>query len=227
MRCAIIDDDELSRTVLSRYIETHDSLHLVFTAASGVEAARELRNHSVDLLYLDVEMPEITGLDLIRALDSPPLVILVTGNAEYAVEAFELDVVHFLVKPVEYADFLRATARARRRIASALSRGPNRHFFAPIDGRLTQVDLTEVLRFEAQDDVVVMHTTRRSHRLPTTMKALEERLPPDAFVRVHRSHIVRIDRIVDIEETNLVIGREVIPISGNRRRALTSRVNRL
>jgi two-component system, LytTR family, response regulator LytT len=92
---------------------------------------------------------------------------------------------------------------------------------------LTQIDLTEVLRFEAQDDVVVMHTTRRSHRLPTTMKALEERLPPDAFVRVHRSHIVRIDRIVDIEETNLVIGREVIPISGNRRRALTSRVNRL
>jgi two-component system, LytTR family, response regulator len=227
MRCAIVDDDEVSRTVLRRYIETHEDLELVFTAASGLEAARELRSHSVELLYLDVEMPEITGLDLIKALESPPQVILVTGNSEYAVEAFQLDVVHFLVKPVDYADFLRATARAQNRIVSARSRQPNRHFFTLIDGRLTQIDLTEVLRFEAQDDVVIMHTTQRSHRLQTTMKALEERLPPDAFIRVHRSHIVRIDRIVDIEETNLVIGREVIPISGSRRRALTSRLNRL
>jgi DNA-binding LytR/AlgR family response regulator len=227
MRCAIVDDDEISRAVLTRYVQNHGNLDLVFTAASGVEALRELQSQPVDLLFLDVEMPEITGLDLVRVLDSKPQVILVTGNPEYAAEAFQLDVADYLVKPVDYAHFLRATARSERRLAQSAASPSARHFFVPVEGRLTQVDLSEVLRFEAQDDTVVMHTSTRALRLLTTMKSLEDRLPAEDFVRVHRSHIVRIDRIVDIEEGNLVVGREVIPISASRRRILLSRLNRL
>jgi len=228
MRCAIIDDDILSRAILTRFVvENRGSLELVFTASSGVEALRKLEEHPVDLLFLDVEMPEISGLELIRALDSKPQVVLVTGSGEYAAEAFQLEVTDYLVKPFAYADFVRAAALSERRFADSTSRPSVRHLFVPVEGRLTRVDLAKVLRFEAQDDWVVMHTDDQSIRISTTMKSLGDRLPAEEFVRVHRSHIVRIDRIVDIEEGNLVVGREVIPISASRRGTLMSRLNRL
>jgi two-component system, LytTR family, response regulator len=229
MRCAVVDDDNVSRTVLERYVRQHGDLELVASCASAVEAARVLRHTPVDLLYLDVEMPEMSGLDLLRSLEVRPAVILVTGNQEYAVQAFELEVTDFLVKPVDYPQFLRATERARRRLAAPIPvpAPTDRQIFVRFDGRLTKLALDTVLRVEAKGDTVLVHTAKRVYPVTATMKAVESSLPAADFVRVHRSHIVRLDQIVDIEENNLVIGRDVIPISASYRPGLLRRLRTL
>jgi DNA-binding LytR/AlgR family response regulator len=227
MRCMIVDDDDLSRAVLEQYVRQHGELDLVASCSSAVEAARLLRHEPVDLLYLDVEMPQMTGLDLIRTLDPRPQVILVTGKATYAAEAFELEVTDYLVKPIEYPQFLRATLRAQRRHAGPAGTASDRHIFVRYDGRLTKLDLHDVLRVEAKGDTVMVHTVKRVYQVTATMKAIENSLPAQDFARVHRSHIVRIDQIVDIEEANLVVGRDIVPVSASYRPALMRRLRTL
>ena len=227
MRCAIVDDDDVSRAVLKKYVNQHGDLELVITCASAVEAVRELRQTEVDLMYLDVEMPEMTGLELMRSLDKCPQVILVTSKEGYALEAIELEVTDYLVKPIEYSQFLKATARAQRRHAQPPAPISDKHIFVRYDGRLTKLDLQDVVRIEAKGDAIMVHTTKTVYQVSATMKAIEASLPEADFVRVHRSHIVRIDRIVDIEETNLVIGRDVIPVSASHRAGLLRRLRTL
>jgi DNA-binding LytR/AlgR family response regulator len=228
IRCVIVDDDEVSRAVLERFVREHGDLELTATCASAVEAVRVLRGNPVDLLYLDVEMPEMSGLDLVRALEPRPEVILVTGNQAHAVEAFRLEVTDFLVNPIDYPSFLRATERACRRAPPPADPViSTQHLFVRFDGRLTKLDLRDVIRVEARGDNVRLHTAARVYEVTSTMKAIEAALPSSDFVRVHRSHIVRIDRIVDIEETNLVIGRDVVPVSASYRPVLLSRLRTL
>jgi len=142
MRCAIIDDDEIARTVLKRFIQHHGGLDLAFTSRSGAEARGDLRNTRVDLIFLDVEMPGISGLELLRSLEVRPEVILTTGNPGYAVEAFQLEVVDYLVKPIAFDRFLQATSRVARRLAQAAPPHSVRHIFGTVDGRLTRIDLS-------------------------------------------------------------------------------------
>jgi len=227
MRCGIVDDDDVSRAVLQRYVKQHGEIELAVVCSSAVEAARLLRSENVDLLYLDVEMPEMTGLELIRSLDVRPEIILVTGKEGYAIEAFALEVTDYLVKPIEYPQFLRATNRALKRLERTPAPISDRHLFVRLDGRLTKLDLQEVVRVEAKGDTVLVHTPKRAFQVTATMKAIERSLPEGEFVRVHRSHIVRIDQIVDIEETNLVLGRDVIPISASYRPGLLRRLRTL
>jgi DNA-binding LytR/AlgR family response regulator len=226
IRCMIVDDDELSRVLLQRFVRQHGGLELVASCGSAVEAARVLRDDQPQLVYLDVEMPEMSGLDLIRSVESRPEVILVTGTESYALEAFELEVTDYLVKPVSYAHFLRATTRALRRLDRPAAAAGD-HLFLRFEGRLTKVDLDDVVRVEAERDSVLFHTAKQVYRVTATMKAIEETLPDADFVRVHRSHIVRIDRIIDIEEGNLVVGRDVIPVSASYRPGLLGRLRTL
>jgi DNA-binding LytR/AlgR family response regulator len=226
IRCLIVDDDEISRVLLQRYVQQHGGLELVASCGSAIEAARVLRESRPQLVYLDVEMPEMSGLDLIRSVAVRPEIILVTGSESYALQAFELEVTDYLVKPVSYADFLRATTRALRRLESPAPAAGD-HLFVRFEGRLTKVDLADVLRVEAEGDTILIHTPKQVYRVTSTMKAIEGSLPDSDFVRVHRSHIVRIDRIVDIEEGNLVVGRDVVPVSASYRPNLLGRLRTL
>jgi DNA-binding LytR/AlgR family response regulator len=228
VRCMVVDDDAVSSAVLQRYILQHGDLALVASCSSAIEAERVLRSTPVDLLYLDVEMPEMTGLELVRALTVRPEIVLVTGKESYAAEAYSLEVADYLVKPIEYSAFLRATARVQKRLESTQpAKRASGFIFVRSGGRLTRLDLTEVLRVEAKGDAVLVHTPKKAYQVTATMKAVEASLPDSDFVRVHRSHIVRIDQIVDIEETNLVVGREVIPISASYRPALLRQLRTL
>jgi len=209
-------------------VREYGELELVASCCSALEAVRVLRTHAVDLLYLDVEMPDMTGFELVRSMKAKPEVILVTGNQAYAVGAFELEVTDFLVKPIEYSSFLRATERARRHAGSTdAPTVSERNIFVRFEGRLTKVDIPDIIRVEAQGDSVQLHTSAHVYKVTATMKSVEAALPAAEFVRVHRSHIVRIARIVDIEESNLVIGRDVIPVSASYRPVLLSRLRTL
>ncbi len=228
MRCVVVDDDEVCRLLLMHYIEQHEGLSLVASCASAVEAANVLRREGVDLLFLDIEMPGMSGLELLRTLPERPQVVLVTGKEGYALEAFDLEVTDYLLKPAGHAAFLRAVARAERRLARAPGRaGSDRHLFVRQEGRLVKLDLAQVRRIEAKGDYVFIHTANGSRLVHSTMKALEAKLPPDDFVRVHRSHIVRVDQIVDVDDTTVVVGRDVVPLSEAGRAELLRRLRTL
>jgi DNA-binding LytR/AlgR family response regulator len=232
--CLVVDDDELCRTLLEHYIGQHDGLALAGTCASAVEAANVLAHAQIDLLFLDVEMPDMTGLEFLGSLSQRPQVVLVTSKEEYALQAFDVDVTDFLLKPVAYARFLKAVERVRERHDGpvpgedpTVASDRSGHVFIKSGSRLIRLDLDAVEWIEAQSDYMLIHTGEKEHLVHSTMKAMEEKLSSDAFARVHRSFIVRIDRIDDIEDTSLVIGRKVIPIGASYRERLLSQLKTL
>ncbi|MEM6335874.1 MAG: LytTR family DNA-binding domain-containing protein [Bacteroidota bacterium] len=225
----MVDDDAVSRTLLEEFVRRHEALVLAGSCSSGVEAANVLATDVPDVLLLDVEMPELSGIELLRSQGSgdQPAVVLVTAKQEYAVEAFEVDVDDYLVKPVSYARFLQAIERVRTRRAPEPAPASDEGLFVKTEGRLVRLDLDTVQYVEAQDDYVLIHTATARHLVHSTMKKLEAALPAEAFARVHRSYIVRLDQIADIEDHSLVIGRQVLPIGATYRPRLLARIQTL
>lgn len=232
MQCLIVDDDAMARAVVEQLVEQHDALNLVASCESAVAAANVLRRQPVDLVFLDVEMPDMTGLELAQSLAVRPQIIMVTGKEEYALDAFDVEVTDFLLKPIAPARFLKAVDRALRRHAQAAqSAAPpspdDGRVFIKVDGRLVQLDLADVRWIEAQADYMRIHTETDKYLIHGTMKSMEAKLPADEFIRVHRSYIIRIDRIRDIQESTIVIDRQVIPIGASYRERLLKRLNTL
>ena len=227
MRCLVVDDDELSRTMIEHLLAQHGGLTLVGSCESAIAAAKVLREEVVDLLFLDVEMPGMTGLELMKSMDVRPQVILVTAKEEYAIEAFDVDVTDYLLKPVTYARFLKAVQRAERQasLAEASEASQEQEYvFIKAEGRLIKVYLADIQWIAAQGDYMMVHTREHKYLMHGTMKSMEKKLPPHDFARVHRSYIVRIDQIEDIEDTTIVIQRKVIPIGGSYKDALLKRL---
>lgn len=223
LRCLVVDDDPLARLVLERYIAAEDDLMLAGSCTTALEAAAVLRDVPIDLLFLDVEMPGMTGLELLGAIERLPDVVLVTANREYAADAFEAGVTDYLVKPLTPARFLKAVARVRARLGRA-ARPADRWIFVRQERALVRLDLADVRRVEAAGDFVVIHTGKRSIRVAATMQEMTTRLPAGLFLRVHRSHIVRLDLVTDFEDNTLVVGAEVIPVGESFRAALLKRI---
>lgn len=230
IRCLVVDDDEMSRTVLEHFVGQHDALTLVGSCESAIEAVNVLRTETIDLAFLDVEMPMMSGLDLVKSLDQRPQIILVTAKQDYAIEAFDVEVTDYILKPLTYARFLKSVQRAQRNLepapAEAASEEPE-YVFIKAEGRLVKLQLDAVRWIEAQGDYVMIHTQDQKYMVHSTMKGMQNKLPSSAFARVHRSYIVRLDQIADIEDTTLVIGRQVIPIGASYRKKLLAQLNTL
>lgn len=230
LACLVVDDDTLSRNVIESYIERHDGLTLQASHDNAVDAANALQESDFDLVFLDVEMPDMSGLELLRSLSDHPQVVLVTVKEDYAVEAFNVEVTDYLVKPVRYARFLKAVERVQRRIEQTRGDGdetPEAYAFIKVDGRLVKLDLRAVQWIEAQGDYARIQAGDKSYMVHTTMKSLQKNLPSSDFARVHRSYIVRIDQIKDIEDATIVIERKVIPIGSSYKEALMDRLTTL
>lgn len=236
--CMIVDDDRMSMRILQSLIEKTDFLRLIQTFNNSIDAAKVLMEHEVDLLFLDVEMPDMTGLQLMEALEKRPQVIFTTSKEQYALNAFNLDAVDFLLKPVDnYARFLKAVNKVRNNIRKAsvqsIAQEPvNRNdqanrIFIKIDSLLVNFDLNEVLYIEAFGDYVKIYTDKKFHVVHTKLKTVEETLPKKDFVRVHRSFIVRVDKIQNIDTANLLVGNKIIPISNSYRAALFNKIQTL
>jgi DNA-binding LytR/AlgR family response regulator len=222
MRCLVVEDDSVAREIMERYVERHDALELVASCQDGIEAANMLSSESIDVLFLDVMLPEIDGLSLLRSMSHRPQVVLVSASPEYAVEAFDIEVVDYLLKPVSYARFLKAVERITRSVTTE-----DDTVFVKVEGRLVKVDLNRLKWIEAQGDYVQFHMEGKDLLVSSTMRKLSSTLPVKDFVRVHRSYIVRLDKIEDIEDTTIVIDRDVIPISASYKEELLSRLTRL
>ncbi|MEL6615718.1 MAG: LytTR family DNA-binding domain-containing protein [Bacteroidota bacterium] len=235
MTCLIVDDDPIARALLERFAAQHGGLTVAAVCESAIEATRVLRERrdageAVDLVFLDVEMPEMSGLEMAEALgDDRPQIVLVTSKEEYARDAFEVEVTDYLVKPPTYARFLKAVERAERRAepAPAPEASGADHLFVKVDGRLVKLALADLEWVESQKDYVLFHTPEAEHLVYGTMKAVAAKLPADDFARVHRSYLVRLDKIEDVEDGSILIGRKVIPVGASHRAALLERLNTL
>lgn len=229
LRCLIVDDDELSRMMLEHLVQQSGLLQLVSSCSSAIEALQVIQKKTVDVMFLDVEMPEMSGLELVKSLKRKPDIILVTAREHYAVEAFDVEVTDYVVKPVTLPRFLKAVNRVveRRRFSEASpGKEPGQDaLYVKVKTQLVKIPTSDVLWVESNGDYVIIHTERENHVAHTTMKDMEQRLPRERFMRVHRSFIVQLAAIKAIEETLIVIGKKLIPIGETYRSTLLKQLN--
>jgi DNA-binding LytR/AlgR family response regulator len=214
MNCLIVDDEPLARKGLAEYVSEIEYLHLADTCESAARAQACMQSQRVDLLFLDIRMPGLSGIEFLKKLSQPPLVIFTTAHTEHAVESYELDVVDYLVKPVPFARFKKAAQKAweiftHRQSGTLL---PD-HFFVKSKGMFVKIHSEELLYAEAMQNYVILHTPERKHIVYMTFGKLEQLLPPDQFVRVHKSYCVGIRHVQAIDGNTVIIGSARIPIS--------------
>ena len=235
LRCLVVDDDPLSVQVVLNCIANTPFLTAAGSFTNPVEAAESLRTDPVDLLFLDVEMPVLSGLDLLRTLQHPPLVVLITSSKDYAVEAFEQAVVDYLVKPVSYPRFLQAAQKALKMAQRPPSAGadaieapaPDADFtFVKVDSKLVRVAFDDVRYVEALGDYVHIVTGQSKLIVYSTMKAVEEKFPASRFVRVHRSFIVNVNHIQALEDNAVVVEKKHISVGQTYLRDVLQRLNK-
>ncbi|UYZ62071.1 LytR/AlgR family response regulator transcription factor [Hymenobacter weizhouensis] len=239
LTCAIIDDEEINRLTLEHYISLTDSLQLVTSLDDAMQGLNYFRaGNRVDILFLDVQMPQLNGLDLLRVLPEPPIVILTTAHEDFAVDAFDLRVTDYLVKPFDYARFSRAVQRALVQHAAPAATPatpatspatpPDNDLFVKVNNKMVRINFDEVTYIEALSDYVVIVTDKQKYIVYTTMKALDARLPFDHFVRVHRSYILNMRRIEAIEDGAAVVpGGHHVPIGKSYQEAFFRKLNRI
>jgi DNA-binding LytR/AlgR family response regulator len=238
LTCVIVEDEPLARNLMIDYVRKVPYLDLVEACASPLDAIEILRRKSVDLLFLDIQMPEITGLSLLKALNKKPLVILTTAYSEYALEGYEHDVVDYLLKPITFERFLRAVEKASQRSAASQPSTPGKEtmdqphqqpqpFVFVKDGtKLVKIRWADILFVEGLKDYVTIHTRQQKVVSLQRLKTLEEQLPADQFIRVHHSYIVALNAIEAIHKGEIQIGQSLIPISDTYRKAFKDFIDR-
>ncbi|GDX53015.1 DNA-binding response regulator [Bacteroidota bacterium] len=225
MKCLVVDDDKISRELMCECINETEDLVLSNVCKSAIEASNYLAKNEVDLIFLDVEMPKMSGLELLKSLNHKPQVILVTAKEKYAVEAFEYEVTDYLVKPVNHTRFLKAIQKVRTKSApSKIESVKGGNIFIKVDSELINLPTTDILWIEALGDYVNFITAAKKYVVLSTMKNIEAKLPSKEFVRVHRSYLVRIDKIKKISEDILLVENKLIPVSKSYKKELLDRL---
>ena len=230
MNCIITDDDEMSQKAMSFLVSQVPFLNLLGVCSNVSEALNILNTKNTDLMLLDIEMPAMNGLEFIKSLKDPPLTILITSKEQYAIEAFESNVVDYLLKPVALDRFFKAIGKAKNIFDGGrkeLDSSDSDHLFIKVNGLLTKIMIKDILWIEALGDYISINTSEKKLTVHSTLKAIENKLPSDKFVRVHRSYIVSVDNINSIDDNTIVINKELIPIGFVYKENLTKRLNLL
>lgn len=232
MNCIIIDDDKLTCKILEGYISKSDSLNFIGSFNDPVAARNVLsKRHDIDLIFLDIEMPEMSGFDIIGSLDLPPNIIVVSSAEEYALRAFDFNVVDYLLKPVTYARFCKAIDKTIRYFSrkEPITATGDEEIFIKNGSSLVKLKLKEIIYIEALENYVILSTNDNRYTIHFTMKAIESQLPSGLFIRVHRSFIINKGMIQTIKESSLeIIVNEIpksIPIGKSFRDSLLSDIN--
>jgi len=231
MNCIIVDDDKLSCKLLEGYVSKYASLNLLGVFNDPISARNVIANHKdVDLILLDIKMPEMDGFDFIGSLDHPPNIIIVSGGVEFALKAFDFNVVDFLLKPITYARFCKAIDKVVRYFApKEISKSGDEEIFIKKGSSLVKLKLRDIVFVEALENYVTLNTNSDKFTIHFTMKAIESQLPSGVFIRVHRSFIINKSMIQAIRENSLdiSIGNTVknIPVGKSFRDSLLNDIN--
>ncbi|WP_421889348.1 LytR/AlgR family response regulator transcription factor [Marinoscillum sp.] len=239
MNCIIIDDEQTSRMILSQLCSQLDDLNVVGEFSNAIQAIKYLNQEEVDLIFLDIHMPDFSGFDFIQTLKSPPRIILTTSDSSLALDAFEYEcIVDYVVKPVTLARFEKAVQKARAFVPAGSASSADQElrtksgisdkfFYVNIDRTLIKIDTESVNVIEAKGDYIVIKTQTKEYRVHSTLKKIVDKLPTDQFLQVHRSYVINLMRIVDIEDNSILIEKDVIPISRSKRPELMRRLDLL
>lgn len=226
MKCIVIDDDPAYCELLSGIIGKIPNLTLVATYQDPISGLEGIRKEQPDLIFLDVEMPELNGFEMIETIpiDQRPMIILITSNKAYGPEAFEVEALDYLVKPLNIQKVLKAVGKARDKMTSS---NTITSIFIKIDSQLRNVPLSTINYIEAYGDFLKVHLQEGMLLSSSSMKDVEKELPTDQFFRIHRSYIVRIDAIRNIEQNNLEIGDAALPIGQRRKKDLLELIKQI
>lgn len=226
IQCLIIDDEPLAQKVLEKYILSFPSLELASKCRNAIEATVYLHENKVDLIFLDIEMPGLTGMEFLKTLASPPLVIITTAYSEYALEGYEYEVVDYLLKPISYDRFLKAINRVHerfkaKRMESPVTQKKNRNdvVFFKCDNIEHKIKLSDIIYIEGYGNFVNVHTLKKVILISEKMKTIEENLSGANFIRIHKSYIVSLDKVDRIEGNKVHIQGEALPIGRFYKRA--------
>ena len=223
IKCLIVDDEALALDVLDNYIQRTDFLQLEARCRSAVEALAVLNEKRIDLVFLDIQMPGITGIQLLQALSQKPDIILTTAHPDYALQGFELEVLDYLLKPIAYERFLKAVNRhlskRQANLQPPLSSHDNEEsFFVRSEKKMVRINLHELLFIESVRNYVILHLADKSQvKTLSTISHIEERLPENVFIRIHRSFIVAKNRIRKVSSTELQLENRILPIGRHYR----------
>jgi DNA-binding LytR/AlgR family response regulator len=222
LNCIIVDDEPVARKLLEEYIEDVPFLQLAGKAENPIKANVLLNESDIDLMFLDINMPKMSGIEFLRSSKSLPLTILTTAYTAYAIEGFELDVLDYLVKPFSFERFLKACNKAKDYFAFTNTSIENKtredstpYFFVKCEGRIEKILYDELLYVDAMMNYVVLHTEERKLIVYLTMKGISEQLPPDLFLKIHKSTIININKIKSITGNEISIGSAKLIISQN------------
>ena len=229
LKCIIIDDEPIARKVLQEFIEEIDYLELTGQAENPLKAMSLLNENDIDIVFLDINMPKINGIDFLKNSRLNAKIIMTTAYAEYAVEAYGLDVFDYLIKPIAFERFLKACNKAKeagkvRAIAQDQAGKANDHFFIKCNNQIEKVFYDDLVYAEAMLNYVMLYTKSKKMMVYVTIKSLEEQLPPEIFIKVHKSFIVNINKVKSIEGNILDIGNEKITISQSLREKVINEI---
>ncbi|HJP63096.1 MAG TPA: LytTR family DNA-binding domain-containing protein [Mucilaginibacter sp.] len=228
LNCVIIDDEPIARKLLQEYIEETDFLKLVGTAENPLKAVGLLNAQDVDLIYLDINMPKMSGMEFLRSTSNLPMVIMTTAYEQYALEGFEMAVIDYLVKPFSLERFLKASQKALEYKSLKEKKSgddtDNNYIFVKSDGKLERVVLDDLIYVQAMSNYVILKTTKAKLIIYLTVKGLLESLPPEKFIQVHKSYIMNINMINSINGNTIYIGNEQVPIGQSFYEGLMARI---
>ena len=235
MKCIIIDDEKMARVILKTLCNEIQSLEVLEDFPNAIEAIKYLNKNRVDLIFLDIHMPGFNGLDFIRSLKNPPKIILITSDPNFAIEAFEYDfIIDYLLKPLQFDRFKKAIEKSKTKNLTLASNETNssrkaieNDFYISIDRRLIKIDLPSIYLIEAKGDYIKIKTENKDYIVHSTLKKIEEKLPDSLFLKIHRSFIINLKKIIDIEDNSVLINKDVIPVSRSKRPELMKRLDLL
>ncbi|WP_333820558.1 LytR/AlgR family response regulator transcription factor [Ohtaekwangia sp.] len=220
MKCILVDDEPLAIEILESYIGKINQLEIAGTFRNAISAFEFVQQHPVDLIFLDIQMPKLSGIDFLRSLKNPPKVIFTTAFRDYALDGFELEVVDYLLKPIPFERFLKAVAKVLHQPAPAPSVQKadtvNDNFvYFKVDKKMIKTKMADILYIESIKDYVKVKTSEKEIITQQKISYLEESLPREQFLRIHRSFIVNVDQIDAYSATDVEIGKHFVPIGRN------------
>ncbi|MFY0604027.1 MAG: response regulator transcription factor [Flavobacteriaceae bacterium] len=235
MKCLIIDDDATARLIVGQLCNGFDFITIVEEFSNAIDAMKFLNANSIDAIFLDIHMPTFSGFDFIQTLKTPPRIILTTSDKNFALDAFEYDcVVDYLVKPITKERFDKAISKLENfKQSSQENEGANSanesvdELYVNVDRRLVKISFSDINIIEAKGDYIKIKTNDKSHIVHSTLKKIEDKLPNDTFLKVHRSFIINLSKIIDIEDNSVLIKQDIIPVSRSNRSELMKRLNLL
>ena len=215
INCLIVDDEPIAREGMKEYINQVDYLYLVAECKSAAEAAGLLHKNKIDLVFLDIQMPSLTGIEFMKALAEPPLIIFTTAYPQYAVEGFELDVIDYLLKPISFARFLKSVEKAQSYLKAKDNNIniTNEFFFIKCNGKIEKIFIADVIYIEAMANYVIIHTQQKKYITYITFSGICKRLPDNLFMRIHKSYMVAVSAIKTIDDDEIITSTVSLPLS--------------